>query len=316
MTMASGRPLTRRSVLFLLASGLVSSCHAAETTGRIRFATIAGEAPQYRLGDALAREWRIGSGVEVDVVRGPGSASTMNHLRSGTADVAIATVDSAMAELERSPGFALRALARLHDDVVHAVVPAESALREIADLGGRRISVEDTSSGIRALAPRILEFAGIDPAEEPAREEGLQRSIVSLERREIDAFLWAGAVPTFPIVEASRRYPVRLLDLERLVPIFRQHFPLYSATVVPRGIYAGTTGPIDTVAVRNLLLVREDFPEELAYALTLTTMNRRADLVRAAPVARAIDPMIAIMTLPVPLHRGAERAYRALKNMS
>src|SRR3546814_16631411 len=48
---------------------------------------------------------------------------------------------------DQEPAGDLRAIARLYDELVHIVVPADSDVKTVADLRGKRVSLGDKGSG-------------------------------------------------------------------------------------------------------------------------------------------------------------------------
>jgi TRAP transporter TAXI family solute receptor len=226
------------------------------------------------------------------------------------ADVAVdGAVDGAR------PRHPLQALARVHDDAIQVVVPAESPVRRLADLRGRRVSVGARNSGVLVIAPRLLAIVGLTAERDlSASMLGLGDSVVALERGEIDAFFWSGGVPTAGVEALAARRPVRLLDLTEEVVGLRARYPVYDVTTVPARTY-GLPDPVTTASVRNVLLVTADMPVARAETLTRVLLEGRETLAQADPAGRAIDPRAAIGTQPVALHPGAAAAYRGLKGL-
>ena len=62
--------------------------------------------------------------------------------------------------------------------------------------------------------------------------------------------------------------------------------------------------------VFNIGLVHKDLPEELVYQVVKTVLEGAAELARAHPAAKAMDPSRALTGIVVPVHPGAERYYR------
>ncbi|WP_433787347.1 TAXI family TRAP transporter solute-binding subunit [Actinomycetospora sp. CA-101289] len=270
-----------------------------------------------RLGDALAALWAADPGVATGVLATEGSVDNVGMLVSGRARVAFCAADVAVdgAVDGARPRHPLQALARVHDDAIHVVVPAESPVRRLADLAGRRVSVGARNSGVLVIAPRLLATVGLT-AERDLRAVmlGLADSVAALERDEIDAFFWSGGVPTVGVDQLAHTRPVRLLDLGEETVRLRSLYPVYDVTTVPAGTY-GLTDPVSTASVRNVLLVTADMAPALAESLTRVMLEGRETLAAADPAGRVIDPRSAIGTQPVALHPGAVAAYRTSKGL-
>ncbi|WP_308257939.1 TAXI family TRAP transporter solute-binding subunit [Pseudonocardia lacus] len=317
------RPLDRRALLragaLLGALAALQACTAPFAGQRLRLATGSEQGVYYALGTALARAWQDGLGLVAapEVQSTAGSVDNLTRLALGDVDVGISQIDAAADKLERArPGDprALRALARIYDDVVHLVVPADSPVRSPADLRGARVAVGAPDSGVSLVARRLLEVSGLRPGDDLSAEQlGLEESPAALVAGRLDALFWVGGLPTRGITELAERMPIRLVDLQDITRPVRQEYLEYTPRTVPVGTY-GMTAPVTTLLVRNVLLVTAEMPDELAEALVRSMFDAQAALAEAARAAVTIDPRSAIGTQPVELHPGAVRFYRAEKD--
>jgi TRAP transporter TAXI family solute receptor len=313
------RALRRRTVL---AAGLGAAavlgvgCAGPDRTPVV-VATGGPQGVYRRLGEAMAGLWAVDPGVPTGVLGSEGSVDNVGMLVSGRARVAFCAADVAVdgAVDGARPRHPLQALARVHDDAIHVVVPADSPIRRLADLAGRRVSVGARNSGVLVIAPRLLATVGLT-AERDLRAVmlGLADSVAAMERGEIDAFFWSGGVPTAGVDQLAHVRPVRLLDLGEETVRLRSLYPVYDVTTVPAGTY-GLADPVSTASVRNVLLVTADMAPALAESLTRVMLEGRETLAAADPAGRVIDPRSAIGTQPVALHPGAVAAYRTSKGL-
>ncbi|MEJ2860365.1 TAXI family TRAP transporter solute-binding subunit [Actinomycetospora flava] len=313
--------VSRRTVLLtaLAAAGASAAGCAGPADGEapVVVATGGPQGVYRRLGDALAGVWGVDPGVPTGVLGSEGSVDNVGMLVSGRARVAFCAADVAVdgAVDGARPRHPLQALARVHDDAIHVVVPAESPVRRLADLRGRRVSVGAKNSGVLVIAPRLLATVGLTAERDMAAVMlALDDSIAALERGEIDAFFWSGGVPTAGVDQLARTRPVRLLDLGEETARLRTGYPVYDVTTVPAGTYR-LADPVSTTSVRNVLLVTADMRPALAESLVRSMLDRRDALALADPAGRSIDPRTAIGTQPVALHPGAVAAYRAFKGV-
>ncbi|MFC5063425.1 TAXI family TRAP transporter solute-binding subunit [Actinomycetospora atypica] len=269
----------------------------------------------HRLGAALVDLWGTDLGARTSLLDSQGSVDNVGMLAAGLADVAFCAVDVAAdgAVDGARPERPLQALARMHDDAVHVVVPASSDVRRLADLRGRRVSVGAPNSGVLVIAPRLLATVGLSPESGlVASMLGLGDSVAALRAGVIDAFFWSGGVPTAGVEDLARSVPLRLLDLTGEVDALRRVYPVYDVTTVPARAY-GIGDPVTTVSVRNVLVVTAAMETTTARGLTRVLLDRVPALAAADPAGRSVDPRTAIGTQPVPLHAGAAEAYRAAK---
>jgi uncharacterized protein len=307
---------TRRAVLAgaggLVTLGALAACARDAAGERVVLATGAPAGVYHRLGAALVGVWRTDLGAVTAVLESQGSVDNVGMLASGLADVAFCAVDVAAdgAVDGARPDRPLQALARMHDDAVHVVVPAASDIRRLADLRGRRVSIGAPNSGVLVIAPRLLATVGLFAETDLAASHlGLGDSVAALRAGSIDAFFWSGGVPTTGVDDLARQVPLRLLDLSEQVDALRRAHPVYDVTTVPARTY-GIAEPVTTVSVRNVLLTTARTAVPTARGLTRVLVDRVDALAAADPAGRSVDPRTAIGTQPVPLHDGAREAYR------
>jgi hypothetical protein len=316
----------RRTVLRGLLSGAaaigllgVPACSSRHVGVRLTLATGGTQGVYYNLGNALADAWQAQLGLDTRpaVLSTAGSVDNLEKLASGAANVAFSQVDTAADELTRIPvndPRALRALARIYDDVVHVVVPASSPVTMLADLRGARVSVGAPDSGVQVIAERLLAVAGLSPTTDfQALQLGINESVDAVASGKIDAFFWSGGLPTRGVSALAQTLPIRLLNLEDLITPVRAAFPAYAAGTVPAQTY-DIPEPITTLLVRNFLVVGAAMPDDVAHSLVEGLFAAQEQLAAVSPAALTIDLRAAIGTQPVPLHPGAQTFFRGEKD--
>lgn len=271
----------------------------------------------YGYGGELAAVLSSRFDVDAEVLETGGSIENLRLLTTGRAQVAFSAADAAADAVAGQDPFddamPVQAIARVYDDFVHLVVPADSSIRSIEDLRGRDVSLGAFGSGTELIAARLFRAAGIDPDELTNVELGIDQSIEAMLAGEIDAFFWSGGLPTPGVKELAAELPIRLIDLWGLVETVRAtHGGGYRHGVVPQGTY-GLDDDVATMAVPNVLMVHADAADELVYDLVDVLFDERAKIALQAPAAALLDRPRAIHTEPVDLHPGAVQYYRDTK---
>ena len=314
--------MNRRTFLALLGIGqagatrLLTGCRSAgqEPAGRLRIATGSTNAVYYTYGSAIARlVKRTLPKVQATVLVTAASQENVYLVLRGGAELAFTQADIAGAGNVDSPG-QLASLARIYDDCVHLVVRDGTAIRSLADLSGRRVSVGAPGSGTGVTAARLLAVAGKSVADGVHTVQlGLDDSVAALRGGTIDAFFFSGGLPVLAIAKLAYVVSIQLVDLQQYVQPLRKSFGGYYADrVVPASTYAGIATTV-TVGIPNYLVVRSMMPESLAYELTRLLFDGRSELAKAHPVGARLNPRSAINTPPLALHTGATRYYREAK---
>lgn len=270
-----------------------------------------------RYGDGLTRA--IGAHVprlSATVRHTDGSIQNLQLLAAGRVDIAFALADSA-ADARAGSGRFRRpvdvvALARLYDNYVQVIVRDDSDIRTLQDLSGKLVSVGARGSGTALIAERVLAVAGLQGRRGPRRRPlAIDDSARALAAGDLDALFWSGGLPT----EAIRRLQqagvrIRLLDLSGIAAKLRGKYRIdvYKEANVPRRAYRLPVA-VRTVSVPNLLVVRGDLRDEVAYRLTRLLFARHDELRGSHAEARRLNPRSGIATYPLPRHPAAQRWY-------
>jgi len=135
----------------------------------------------------------------------------------------------------------------------------------------------------------------------------------------IDAFkdgradiLFAVVTPKHPSVsEIVSSVDVEFLGLD--ADTAKALLPLgYVAATMPPETFKGQAKPVSTVGFPTVLITNRDLPEPIAYAVTKTVVESKDALVRGHAGLAEFEPRTAWQPdkVGIPLHPGAERAYR------
>ncbi len=135
----------------------------------------------------------------------------------------------------------------------------------------------------------------------------------------IDAFkdgradiLFAVVTPKHPSVsEIVSSVDVEFLGLDPETT--KALLPLgYTAATMPPETFKGQSKPVTTVGFPTVLITNTELPEPIAYTVTKTVLENKDVLVRGHGGLAAFNPQTAWQPdrVGIPLHPGAERAYR------
>ncbi|WP_033213279.1 TAXI family TRAP transporter solute-binding subunit [Kitasatospora phosalacinea] len=314
------------AALLLVAAGAggwwaSSASSASGPRGRVAFATgvVGGVYDRYGV---LLRQY-LGAhmpGLEVQLDNSVGSLDNLERVVAGQDDFAVATAD-AVATFGSPQKPQLRAIARLYDDYMQLVVPADSPVHSVADLRGLRVGVGQAKSGVNLVTRRLLEAAGLNPDRDVrSAQVGVVQAAEGLRDKELDAFFWSGGLPTAALSDLSERTPIRIVPMGDLSdPLHQLAGPgmdAYRAATIPADAYPDVQPErvaVPTVAVPNLLVTRADVDPVLVEALTRAVIDSRDDIGGQVHAAQLVDLRTAVYTDPLPLHVGAERYYLSVK---
>ena len=305
--------------LFCSAAGSPGDSALRDETGPDRIVITAGTTAgvYFAWATALAHELeKAHPSLSVVVLPSSGSLENLTRLADGQADLAVSANDAAETRNGRgsadggSSAGQLRAIARIYDDYYHVVVPSGSKIRSMTDLAGLKVAIGDPGSGTALIARRLLGLAEVSVQE---KELGIVDGLNALQKGDVDAVFWSGGVPTAAIQDAVKKMPIRLLGLGDLPRQMRATYgAVYRPAAIPPGRY-GITQQVDTLALANLLVTREDADPDMVTMVISTIFNRRAAIAAAVPAANQTDLRTAILTGGLELHPAAAKYYRQEK---
>ncbi|HYD06639.1 MAG TPA: TAXI family TRAP transporter solute-binding subunit [Reyranella sp.] len=206
----------------------------------------------------------------------------------------------------------LRAIANLYPESVQLVVRKDSGIKSVADLRGKKISLDEPGSGTLVDARLILQAFGLSEKDLQAQYLPAQRVADSLKDGAIDGFFSVSGYPQSAVADLAATVGIELVpisgpEIDRLV----NQFTFFSAEEIPSGVYRGVAG-VKTISVHALWTTSSKQSEELIYKVTASLWNpaTRKLLDSGHIKGREIRLETATKGLGIPLHAGAEKFYK------
>ncbi|HVJ54807.1 MAG TPA: TAXI family TRAP transporter solute-binding subunit [Aliidongia sp.] len=249
-----------------------------------------------------------------------GSVENVGAVFKGTLESALCQADVAAWAYggtnffdKQAPMTSLRALANLYSESVHIIVRADSPIKSLKDLKGKRVSMGEPESGTLADARLVLSAAGINEKELKPNFTKLAVACDGLRDGSVDAVFQIAGYPVPAITELASAEPIRLLSVpEETTTKLRKKFPFFTQDTIPAGAYPGISEEAATVGIGAEWITTTNLEPDLAYLLVkaLWNANSRRILDGGHPIGKRIALAHAIDGLALPLHPGAERFYR------
>lgn len=193
----------------------------------------------------------------------------------------------------------------------HIVVRANSDIKDIGDLKGKRVSPGAKGASNDTQLPRLLSLYGLSYDDMKIQ----YLSFTDAGQALIDGHLDCLAFPTVPppfaaVINAASQRDVRLLSLpEDKIAELCEYPGVYPYTM-PGGIYEGVDYDVEGVCTITNIAVREDMPDEVVYKITktLTENNERYKSISAAWKNVELEDLV--KDLGIPYHPGAIKYYK------
>jgi TRAP transporter TAXI family solute receptor len=206
----------------------------------------------------------------------------------------------------------LSAIANLYPETIHLVVRRDAGIETVADLKGKRVSLDRKGSGTRVDALLVLRAYGLSAAdvEDVAMAPGA--AVDALREGEIDGWFFVAGTPATAVLELAEGALINLVPLagpeaDKLLG----DRPFFARQTVPVGVYPGIPAT-ETLSVGAQWVVSETVSEEEVYQITraLWHPSTRQLLDKGHPKGSQIVLEKALDGLGIPLHPGAARYYR------
>jgi hypothetical protein len=246
------------------------------------------------------------------------SVANINLLRNKEVDLIFVQNDVAFyayngVELFKEPFPQLRGLATLYPETVQIVALADRGINSVYDLKGKRVAVGAAGSGTEVNARQILAAARITYNDIKVQYLSFAEAASNLKDGNIDAAFVTAGHPTAAIVDLAAVRKIVLVPVaDEIIASLQKDYPFYVKIVVPAGTYKGVDTDAVTVAVKAMLAVRAEMPEDLAYQLLKTMYANQKRLIEAHAKGELIIPETGKEGMSIPLHPGAEKFFKEM----
>ncbi|AFK21672.1 TAXI family TRAP transporter solute-binding subunit [Pyrococcus sp. ST04] len=269
----------------------------------------------YPLGTRYAELLR-NAGINAKAVTSGASVSNAKAIGEGNAQAAIMQNDVAyyayhgLYMFEGNAIKNLRGVAALYPETIQFVVRADSDIKSLQDLAGKKVAIGAPGSGTAVAAEQILKAAGVWDKIQKVNQD-FSQATQALKLGQIDAAVIVAGAPTPAVVEIAVTTPVRIIPIpdDILKKLKEEGYIFYVRQVLPKDTYKGMTEDTPTLAVKAILVVSADLPEDLVYKMTKVLFDNVEELRAVHQKARFISLKTALDGMSVPLHPGAYKYY-------
>ena len=248
-----------------------------------------------------------------------GSVANINAIQSGAAESGFSQSDvafwahSGTGLYDGKPKVEdLRLIATLYPETLHVVARADAGIKSIADLKGKRVSIDEPGSGTIVDARIVLSAFGL--TEKDIEPEYLKPGPSGEKMRDgaLDAYFFVGGFPAGAVTELAASTGITLVPVTGPeVDKMLEEYKFFSKNTVPAETYKGV-GETDTISVAAQWVTSAKQPDDLVYEITkaLWSDGTRAALDAGHAKGKQITLENAVTSLGIPLHAGAERFYK------
>ncbi|HEY7714906.1 MAG TPA: TAXI family TRAP transporter solute-binding subunit [Candidatus Binatia bacterium] len=258
--------------------------------------------------------------LDVSVTATGGSVENIRRVNGGEADMGLSFASDVheafygQEKFKDKPLTNYRSVGVVFVGVAHAITYADSGIRSVQDLAGKRVAVGTPGSGTFASAERVFRSLGVWDKINRIPLLGAQAG-EAMSDGKADAFFWTGPEPDRVTMEAATKKPIRAIDIytpATKTDFFKQ-YPYFARYVFPANSYKGITEDTSTVGIPVIWYVQKDLPAPLVQKITEAAYGKdgHAHMLKVHAGSKDMVPQRALNGVTIPLHKGAEDHWRA-----
>ena len=246
------------------------------------------------------------------------TGQNIQNILNGDCEIAIAMQDAVMQAYTATgayegmdPATDLMALMRLWPNYVQLVTTADTGIKSVEDLRGKRVGVGAANSGVEINARMILNAYGMTYDDIQPDYLAYGEAIDNMKNGQCDAVFVTSGLPNATVMELGVQYDMVIVPIdgegrEKLV----SEYPYYAKSVIPANTY-NNTEDVEGVFVYNIMLVRKDLSDAMVYDI-LEGVFANIDTIKASHNAadKNIDITFGVDDIQLPLHPGAEEFWK------
>jgi len=297
---------------------------APARTVNINVATATTGGAYYPIGNAIAQLWNNKlPRVRASAQATNGTPHNIQLLARGDAEVAIAqtgvvyqALNGVDAYKDQGKQTHFKAMTQLYPNIMHWVVRKESRAQALAELKGKKFVPGPQNSATELNSREMLGILGLDYRvrdDLKADYMDYNQAAEQLKNKHAEAIMIAGGVPTAAVLDVMTSGEARLLSLpDAYVQQLTAKYPWYSAFTIPANSYKGQDRDVKTVAVTNILIVRNDLADDLVHDLVKAMYEdtERLASAHAAMKAFKLEDGLKGISGVIELHPGAARFFK------
>ena len=294
----------------------VTACGGGTAGTKMTMGTGGTAGTYYGYGGVLGQYIKNNAGIDVTVVSTDGSKANIQGIDAGNYQLGTVHSDVMAYAWEGTRSFeeegkidSFRVVAGLYAESVQ-LVTMDPAIKSVADLKGKSVSIGAPGSGVYFNAIDVLTAAGLAETDIKAQYQSFADSADALKDGKIDAaFIVAGA-PTPAITELCTTNDAYLVPIDGAVAEkLMADCPFYTIYNVPAGTYKGQTEDVQTVTVKATLIVNADAAEEDVYKLTAAIFDNIDAITAENAKGAELSIENATSGMTAPFHAGAAKYF-------
>ena len=247
-----------------------------------------------------------------------GSQENIRRLATGEIDLALAnsaiSYFAARGEAGWDKIYPIRTVMTLAPNVALFITRADSDVKQLADLKGRRVVIGPAGAGFEFFVRPLLAAHGLTYDDMTVLHSGQTGAVDMLADGSAAAAFLGGAIPTASITQASAGREIHFIpfDEAQLVELTETYL-FFNPATIPAGTYRRQDADFNGLDVGSMHLITSTAADaDLIYRVTKAIYEAREGIVKKHAAGRAINPKNVVRDTGTEFHPGAIRYYREI----
>jgi TRAP transporter TAXI family solute receptor len=320
----SKRKMVYGLLLLLFISGAFSfgAPSKAEAAQQLTFGTAAPTGGWMMLGSAVSKVVNDKvAGVNLTPVPSPrGSVENIETIMKGEREFGLTMANIAMLGKQGAEPFKAQVKGvsgwfSAHYGYWYLLTRADSKIRTVADLKGKRVAIGNPGDGDEALNKEVFARLGLKWTDFKPEYSGFSSALDLIKQNQIDAFAYVAAPKLPSLTELMTTKKLRMVaiapaSLKKLAA----DLPYVVLRPMSRKDYPALEMPEEAtmVSMNHIVICSEKLDTELVYKMTKAVFANLDSIRQVSKAFEVITLKSAVSGMPIPFHPGAVKLYKEL----
>ena len=303
----------KKTLALVLALTMILALCACGGSAKKDFAFTTGgdQGTYYAFGGVMAQKISETTDTKVTAITSGGSKANIEALQANDAQFGFVQSDVmayayAGTRLFEKAVTDFSTVAALYMEQVQ-IVTLDPAIKTVADLKGKNVSIGAAGSGVYFNAIDVLGAYGLAETDINPTYQSFGDSVEVLQDGKIDAAFVVAGAPTNAVTSLATTKKVYLVSLdEDHIAALVAGSPYYTKYVIPADVY-GLDEDAVTVAVGAVVIARNDVSEDDVYNFVSAVFENLDNLAHAKAAEVSLE--FATSVTDVPYHSGAAKYF-------
>lgn len=200
-----------------------------------------------------------------------------------------------------------------HHGYWYLLARADSGIKTVEDLKGKRIAIGNPGDGDEALNKEVLPALGLEWDEFTQEYSGFSDAMNLVKQNQVDALAYVAAprLPSLTELMTTKDMTLIRIDPEKMKAL-EEEIPYLVVRTMPKTDFPALDMPEEApvFSVNHIVICSEDLDEETMYKFTKALVENIGQVQEISKTFSIITPENAVKGMPIPFHPGALKYYR------